>query len=135
MIPSCLQLQTLLSQTHSGTLLEPNTRKQLPLGTKSAENPQFGNHKHCSMKTLRIREENPGAWYSNRTPTSHHSQCALSVNKIAPWDALQTHSHTHPSLHIFSPCSRRENPKAMADKGKQPIKEDSTPPKKRTIQE
>jgi hypothetical protein len=26
---------------------------------------QFGNHKHCSMKTLRIREENPAAWYSN----------------------------------------------------------------------
>jgi hypothetical protein len=50
---------------NSGLLLEPNTRKQLPLGTKSAENPQFGNHKHCSMKTLRIREENPAAWYSN----------------------------------------------------------------------
>jgi hypothetical protein len=65
MIPSCLQLRTLLSQTHSGTLLEPNTRKQLPLGAKSAENPQFGNHKHRSMKTLCIREENPAAWYSN----------------------------------------------------------------------
>jgi hypothetical protein len=48
-----------------GTLLEPNTRKQLPLGAKSAENLQFGNHKDCSMKTLRIREENPAAWYSN----------------------------------------------------------------------
>jgi hypothetical protein len=40
-------------------------RKQLPLGAKSAENPQFGNHKHCSMKTLRIREENLAFWYSN----------------------------------------------------------------------
>jgi hypothetical protein len=68
-------------------------------------------------------------------PTSHHSQCALSVNKIALWDALQIHSHTPLSLHIFSPRSKGENPKAMADNGKQPIKEDSTPPKKRTIQE
>jgi hypothetical protein len=50
---------------NSGTSLEPNTRKQLPFGAKSAENPQFGNHKHYSMKTLRIREENPAAWYSN----------------------------------------------------------------------
>jgi hypothetical protein len=43
--------------------------------------------------------------------------------------------HTPPSLHIFFPLLRGENPKAMADKGKQPIKEDSIPPKKRTIQE
>jgi hypothetical protein len=35
-----------------------------PLGAKSAENPQFRNHKQCSMKTLRIQEENPVAWYS-----------------------------------------------------------------------
>jgi hypothetical protein len=39
-------------------------QKQLPLGAKSVENLQFGNHKHCSMKTLRIQEENPAAWYS-----------------------------------------------------------------------
>jgi hypothetical protein len=35
------------------------------------QNPQkilnSGIHKHCSMKTLRIREENPAAWYSNNT--------------------------------------------------------------------
>jgi hypothetical protein len=30
---------------------------------------------------------------------------------------------------------RGENPKAMAEKGKQPINDDGTPPKKRTIQE
>jgi hypothetical protein len=40
-------------------------QKLMPLGTKSIENLQFGNHKHCSMKTLCIREENPAAWYSN----------------------------------------------------------------------
>jgi hypothetical protein len=39
-------------------------KKLLPLGTESVENLQFGNHKHSSMKTLRIREENPAAWYS-----------------------------------------------------------------------
>jgi hypothetical protein len=49
--------------------------------------------------------------------------------------ALQIHSHTLPSLHIFSPLLKGENPKAMADKGKQPIKEDSAPSKKRTIRE
>jgi hypothetical protein len=34
-----------------------------------AQNPQkilnSGIHKHCSMKTLRIREKNSAAWYSN----------------------------------------------------------------------
>jgi hypothetical protein len=38
-------------------------------GCSLAQNPQkildSGIHKHCSMKTLRIREENPAAWYSN----------------------------------------------------------------------
>jgi hypothetical protein len=41
-------------------------------------------------------------------------------------------------LHHFtssSPLLRVENPKAMADMGKQPIEEDNIPPKKRTIQE
>jgi hypothetical protein len=33
------------------------------------------------------------------------------------------------------PRSRGENPKAMADKGKQPIKEDITPSKKHTVLE
>jgi hypothetical protein len=48
---------------------------------------------------------------------------------------MQIHSHTLPSLHIFSPYSKGKNPKAMTDKGKQPIKEGSAPPKKRTIPE
>jgi hypothetical protein len=38
-------------------------------GCPLAQNPQkilnSGIYKHCSMKTLRIREENPAAWYSN----------------------------------------------------------------------
>jgi hypothetical protein len=36
-----------------------------------AQNPHkilnSGIYKHCSMKTLRIRGENPAAWYSNNT--------------------------------------------------------------------
>jgi hypothetical protein len=87
------------------------------------------------MKTLRIREENPAFWYSNNVHQPVITPNALSVNKIALLGALQIHSHTLPSLHIFFPRSRRENPKAMADKGKEPIKEDNTPPKKRTIRE
>jgi hypothetical protein len=101
-----------------------------------AQNLQKIRNKHCSIKTLCIREENPAAWYSNNVRQPIITPNALSQSiKIALWDALQIHSHTPPSLHIFSPCSRRENPKVMADKGKQPIKEDNTSPKKRNIQE
>jgi hypothetical protein len=57
------------------------------------------------------------------------------ANKIASLVLLQIHSHTLPSLHILSSSSSRKNPKAMADKGKQPAEENSFPPKKRTIQE
>jgi hypothetical protein len=60
-----LLLRALFSFNVFGNLLEPNTQKRTPLGAKPAENPEFGNHKHCSMKTLRIQEENPTAWYSN----------------------------------------------------------------------
>jgi hypothetical protein len=45
--------------------LSRTRKKLLPLGTESIENLQFENHKHCSMKTLRIWEENPAAWYFN----------------------------------------------------------------------
>jgi hypothetical protein len=58
------------------------------------------------MKIPRIREKNPVAWYSNNV-----FQCALSVNKIACWDALQIHSHTHPSLYIFSPAPEEKTPR------------------------
>jgi hypothetical protein len=44
-------------------------------------------------------------------PASHHSQCTLLVNKIACRDALQIHSHTHPSLLIFSPAPEKKTPK------------------------
>jgi hypothetical protein len=43
MIPSCLQLQPLFLKRTRELLLEPNARKQVPLGAESAENPQFGN--------------------------------------------------------------------------------------------
>jgi hypothetical protein len=42
-------------------------------------------------------------------------------------------AHSSITSHLLT-CSRGENPKAM-DKGKKPIEEDSTPPKKRTIRE
>jgi hypothetical protein len=51
--------------------------KTTALGAKSAENPQFGNHKHCLMKTLRIQEENPAAWYSNNV-----SQPVITPNAL-----------------------------------------------------
>jgi hypothetical protein len=45
-----------------------------------------------------------------------------------------TRIHFH---HLTSslPAPEEKNPKAMADKGKQPIEESSAPPKKRTIRE
>jgi hypothetical protein len=66
MIPFYSWMRTLLFFERIRELYLSRTRKKLlPLGTESTENLQFGNHKHCSMKTLRIREENPAAWYSN----------------------------------------------------------------------
>jgi hypothetical protein len=58
------------------------TRKKLmPLGTESAENPQSKNHKHCSMKTLRIHRENPVVWYSNsaRQPVITPNELSQSI--------------------------------------------------------
>jgi hypothetical protein len=86
MIPFCLWMRTLLfSNAFGNFILAEYAKKHLPLGTKSAENPQFGNHKHCSMKTLRIREENPVVWYSNNVHQPVITPNALSVNKIASW--------------------------------------------------
>jgi hypothetical protein len=56
------------------------------------------------------------------------------ANKIVSLVLLQIHSHTLPSLHVLSSSFSRKNPKAMADKGKQPVEENNFPPKKRTIQ-
>jgi hypothetical protein len=65
MIPLCLQLRALFSLNVFENLLEPNTRKQMPPGAKPQKILDSVIHKHCSMKTLRIREKNPAAWYSN----------------------------------------------------------------------
>jgi hypothetical protein len=59
-------MRTLLFLNEFGNfILAEHAKNFCPLGTESTENLQFGNHKQCSMKTLRIREENPAAWYSN----------------------------------------------------------------------
>jgi hypothetical protein len=50
-------MRTLLFSNEFGDFILAEYAKLLPLGTKSVENPQFGNHKHCSMKTLCIREK------------------------------------------------------------------------------
>jgi hypothetical protein len=66
MIPFCLWTRILTGFERIRKLYLSRTRKKLlPLGTESAENPQSGNNKHCSIKTLRIRRENPAVWYSN----------------------------------------------------------------------
>jgi hypothetical protein len=58
------------------------------------------------------------------------------ANKIAPlvlYKSTRIHFHHFTSSHLASP--EVKTPKAMAEKGKQPIKDSSAPPKKRTIRE
>jgi hypothetical protein len=67
-------------------------------------------------------------------PSMHVSQLSLlmhsTTNKIAllvPCKSIRIHFH-----HFTSSCSPllEKTPKAMADKGKQPLEENSFPPKK-----
>jgi hypothetical protein len=66
MIPPCLQLRALFFLKRIQELCLSRIHEN---GCPLAQNPQkilnSGIHKHCSMKTLRIREENRAAWYSN----------------------------------------------------------------------
>jgi hypothetical protein len=72
------------------------------------------------------REKTPTLWYSHQcTPTSHHSRCTLTTNKIAPLVLCKSiHIHFH---HFTSsrPPPPEKTPKAMADKKKQPLEENS----------
>jgi hypothetical protein len=69
------------------------------------------------------------------SPASHHSRCTPTTNKIAPLvlcKSIHIHFHHFTSSH---PPLLEKTPKAMADKGKQPLEENSFPPKKRTFRE
>jgi hypothetical protein len=58
-----------------------------------------------------------------------------TANKIAPlvpYKSIRIHFHHFTSSHL---PLQEKTPKAMADKGKQALEENSFPPKKRTIQE
>jgi hypothetical protein len=48
--------------TYSGTCSSRTRENRCPLAQKILDSVI---RKHCSMKTLRIREGNPAAWYSN----------------------------------------------------------------------
>jgi hypothetical protein len=85
------------------------------------------------MKTLRILRENPAVWYSHNVRQPVITPNASSeLIKYPPWCSANPLAYTSITSHLL-PYSRGKNPKAMADKGKQPIKESSDPPKKRTI--
>jgi hypothetical protein len=60
-----LHPRILFSLNASGNYLEPNTREQLPLSTKSTEDPDSAIHKHYSSKNPSHLGENPAIWYSN----------------------------------------------------------------------
>jgi hypothetical protein len=97
----------------------------------------FGSHEHCSMKKpFASKEKNPAVWYSNQcTLASHHSRCTLTANKIdplVPCKSIRIHFHHFTSSRSPLP---EKTPKAMVDKGKQPLEENNFPPKKRTIRE
>jgi hypothetical protein len=79
MMPFCLWTRILTAFERIRKLYLSRTRKKLlPLGTESAENPQSGNHKHYSMKTLHIQRENPVVWYSHNVPQPVNTPNALS---------------------------------------------------------
>jgi hypothetical protein len=85
-------------------------------------------------KTLRIQGKTPAVWYFHQcTPASHHSRCTPTANKIASpvlCKSIRTHfHHFNPSR----PPLPEKTPKAMVDKGKQPLEENSFPSKKQTI--
>jgi hypothetical protein len=66
MISSCLQLQTSFSLNTLGNFYLSQMREnKCPLAQNPQEILNSGICKHCSMKTPRIREKNPAAWYSN----------------------------------------------------------------------
>jgi hypothetical protein len=66
MISSCLQLQTSFSLNALGNFYLSRMREnKCPLAQNLQKILNSGIRKHCSMKTPRIREKNPAAWYSN----------------------------------------------------------------------
>jgi hypothetical protein len=87
-------------------------------------------------KHFASKEKTPVVWYSHQcTPASHHSRCTSTANKIAS-PVLCKSIRIH--FHHFTPSRpplQEKTPKAMADKGKKPLKENSFPLKKRTIRE
>jgi hypothetical protein len=87
-------------------------------------------------KPFASKEKTPTVLYSHQcTPASHHSQCTPTANKIASpvlCKSIRTHfHHFNPSCPPFP----EKTLKAMADKGKKPLEENSFPSKKRTIRE
>jgi hypothetical protein len=80
--PAC-NCELYFSQTNSGTLLKPNTRRQLPLGAKSTENLQLENHKHCSMKTFHIRKKT----LPFGIPITYANQSSLPMRSLSQWNS------------------------------------------------
>jgi hypothetical protein len=87
--------------------------------------------------------EKPFAFRENHRclafPSMHASQSSLPMrstsNKIAllvPCKSIRIHFHQFTSSR---PPLPEKTPKAMANKGKQPLEENSFPPKKQTIRE
>jgi hypothetical protein len=107
----------------------------LLLGVEFARKFSFRNHEHCSdEKTLRIQGKTLVVWYSHQyTPAIHHSRCTSTANKIASLvlcKSVRTHFH---HLTPSRPPLPEKTPKAMADKGKKTLEENSFPSKKQTI--
>jgi hypothetical protein len=115
---------------HPGTILSRTRENNCPLAQNPQKIPFRQSISTVQAKNLRIWEKTLPFGIQQCVLAGHHPQRVPSVNKIACRDALQIHSHTHPSFLISSPASRGENPKAM-DKGKQP--QESSSSKKRTI--
>jgi hypothetical protein len=93
------------------------------------------------MNTIQWKNPSHSGKNSRRLvfPSMHDSQSSLpmhsTANKIAPLvpcKSIRIHFHHFTSSR---PPLPEKIPKAMADKGKQPLEENNFPPKKRTIRE
>jgi hypothetical protein len=131
----CIQIFTILNAFGNFTLAE-YVQTLAPL-CSIRRKFSFRSHEHCSMKkTLRIQGKTFVVWYSHQCMlASHHSRCNFTANKIASLvlcKPIRIHFHHFTSSR---PPLPEKTPKAMEDKGKQPLEENNFPPKKRTIRE
>jgi hypothetical protein len=122
MIPSCLQLRifTFLKRIWE-IYLSRIRKKNYPLAQNPQKIPSSGTINTCSMKTLRIREENPATWYSNnvRQPVITPNALSQSIKLPSGMPCKSTRILFH---HLASspPAPEEKTPKPWQTKASNP---------------